>query len=255
MKLTKVPVLLFTTALLLSACNNNSIAGKYGFQMGKEKGTHFGLFMELTDDYITLETQPEETNKYKRAEFSFTIKMGEDDDSESISNILKTLSELLNQDGDVVKIPAYYYKGNKIPKTENIELKVGIDFNFIKDIVDDVDTSAVFPVLQPETIEKLIYTTYGKNQITMYVPVGQEDALFQLYWYGVDVYKDGEGNIVIATDLPAHEPGTHPTAADIEAINKDNAYGAAHEWLGPIIGADLSSYRDYYTLAMGLIKQ
>ena len=255
MKYTKAPVLLFTAALLLSSCSKNSIAGKYGFQMGKEKGTHFGLFMELTDNYVTLESQPDATNKYKSAEFSFAIKMGEEDDSESMSNIIALVGQFLNQTGDVIKIPAYYYKGNKIPKTNNIELKVGIDFNFIKDVVDDVDTSVAFPVLEPDTIEKLVYTTYGNNTITMYVPVGEADAIFQLYWYGVDIYKDSEGNILINTELTEHPAGSHPTAEEIAEINKDNKYGEEHAWLGSLIGADLSKYRDFYTLAMGLNKQ
>ena len=68
MKLKTTTVLLFTTALLLSACNKKSIAGIYGFQMGKEKGTHFGIFLKLTDKYITLSSQPEETKKYKECE-------------------------------------------------------------------------------------------------------------------------------------------------------------------------------------------
>ena len=256
MKFRQAPVLLFTAALLLSSCGKKSIAGTYGFQMGKEKGTHFGIFLKLTDKYITLSSQPEETKKYKECEYSFALKNGEEDESETVTNIITLLAQFLQQDGDLIKVPGYYYMGNKIPKSDATELKMGIDFNFIKDIVDDVDTSEEeFPVLTPETIEKIVYTTYSNNTITMYIPVGQEDAIFQLYWYGIDLYKDSEGDILINTDLPAHDPGTHPTKEDIDEINKDNKYGEEHSWLGPLIGADLSSYRDFYTVAMGLVKQ
>lgn len=251
MKYKSVVAILFTSALLLGACASNSIAGKYGFQMGKEKGTHFGLFLELTNNYVTLESEPETTNKYKECIFTFTIKDG-DGSSESITNLLNSIQGLLGQDGDEVSFPAYYYKGNKVPKTDQTELKIGVDFNKIKEFVDDTDTSIVFPVLEPETIEKVIYTTYGGGIITMNIPVSEQDIIFQLYWYGIDMYVDDEG-IHINEDITAHEPGTHPSMSEVEEINK--IYGDTHKELGDLIGVDLSSYRDYYTLAMGLIKQ
>lgn len=36
-------------SIFLMSCNTNSIAGVYGFQLGKESGTHFGLYLELKD--------------------------------------------------------------------------------------------------------------------------------------------------------------------------------------------------------------
>ena len=153
----------------------------------------------------------------------------------------------------MLKLPGYYYKGEKIPRTEETELKIGIDFNFIKKALEEVDTSSLdFPILDPDTIEKLVYTTYGNNTVTMYIPVAEEDVIFQLYWYGLDIYYDSEG-IHFDNSLTHHNPGTHPTSADVEEINK--TYGTQHTELGDLIGVDLSTYRDYYTLAMGLIKQ
>ena len=253
MNLKKAPVLLFTAALLLSSCAKKSIAGIYGFQMGKEKGTHFGLFIELTDKYVTLKSQPEVTNKYKHCEFNFTLKDGEEDESESVASILTILAKFLEQEGDTIKVPAYYYVGNKIPKTQDTELKLGIDFSFIQDVLEDVEISeADFPVLEPEIIEKIVYTTYSNNTITMYIPVGQQDAIFQLYWYGIDIVWDGDG-IHVNRDIASHDAGTHPTKEEIDEINK--TYGEQHSALGALIGVDLSSYRDYYTLAMGLAKK
>ena len=246
-----ITTLIATSAFVLGACSKNSIAGKYGFQMGKEKGTHFGLFLELTDNYVTLESEPEVTNKYKACTFSFTVKEGEDS-SQSISNLLTLAQGFLGQDGEILTLPAYYYLGNKIKNSDQTELKLGVDFNEIQKAIDDTDTSIVFPVLDPDTIEMIIYTTYGGGVITMNIPVAEEDAIFQLYWYGFDIYMDEEG-IHINKDLVGHEPGTHPTADDVAEINK--TYGDTHKELGDLIGVDLSSYRDYYTLAMGLIKQ
>ena len=147
MKLNKIGVFLFTSALLLTSCSKKSIAGIYGFQMGKEKGTHFGLFLELTDNYTTLDSEPDVTNKYKKGEFSFSFKDGEKDDQDDDIDIMTFIGELLHQEGDTVKIPCYYYVGNKIPKSDETELKIGIDFSFIKDLVDDGDKDdLVFPV-------------------------------------------------------------------------------------------------------------
>ena len=249
----KLLIGLMTLPLLLTSCSKNSIAGKYGFQMGKEKGTHFGLFVTLTDEYITLESQPEVTNKYKKGEFAFTLKDGDEDENDEMSSLLSLIAGLLKQEGDTLSVPCYYYMGNKIAKSSETEVKVGIDFSFIKDVIDDTEIAEVdFPVLEPDAIEKIVYTTYGSDTITMYIPVSQQDAIYQLYWYGVDVYYDSEG-IHINKDLTSHEAGTHPTKEDVETINQ--TYGEQHSALGSLIGIDLSSYRDFYTLAMGLNKQ
>ena len=253
MKMKAITALLFTTSMLLTACNNKSIAGRYGFQMGKEKGTHFGLFLDLTDNYVTIESQPEVTNKYKECKYTLAVSQGEND-SESVTNLITLLGAFLHQDGDIITIPGYYYKGEKIGKTKEIELKMGIDFNFMKELIDDADSDnddLNFPVLEPEMVEKIVYTTYGNNTVTMYIPVAEQDAIFQLYWYGIDVTYDSEG-IHLNTDIEAHPAGTHPTAEQVAAINE--TYGAAHQELGNLIDIDLSTYRDYYTLAMGLIK-
>ena len=253
MKMKAVSALLFTTSMLLTACSNKSIAGRYGFQMGKEKGTHFGLFLDLTDNYVTIESQPEVTNKYKECNFTLAVSQG-DDDSESVSNLITLLGVFLHQEGEIITVPGYYYKGEKIGNTKEIELKIGIDFAFFKDLMEEASDDSddmTFPVLEPEMIEKIVYTTYGNNTVTMYIPVAEQDAIFQLYWYGIDVIYDSEG-LHLNTDIEAHHPGTHPTAEEVAAINE--TYGEKHQQLGNLINIDLSSYRDYYTLAMGLIK-
>lgn len=241
--------------LLLTSCSNNGIAGKYGFQMGKEKGTHFGVFVTLTNENKEVQIDSEHVNTYKKCEFSFSVSNG--DDSESMASLLSLIASILNQEGDTITIPGYYYKGDKKLKDGEQEIKIGIDSSFIKDVMDDEDTPTSdvdFPVLGPDTLEKVIYTTYARETLTMYIPVGEVDAIYQLYWYGIDLQYSEEAGLHIG-DSPygKHDPGTHPTKEDVEEINK--TFGTDHSEVASKIGMDLSTYRDYYTLAMGLLKQ
>lgn len=259
MKKIQTPFLLLGAAFLTIGCSSNSIAGTYGFQMGKETGTHFGIYIKLTDKYTTISSEPDETKKYKECEFSFNVGFnGEEEKNKSITNILTLIATLLNQDdGTNISVPAYYYKTNIKNKDGQTELKVGVDFAFIKNIFDEVDLDDIdFPVLSPELIEKVIYTTYANNVVTMYIPVGQEDIIYQLYWYGIDItYSSSDGLQFIGTPFEAHQPGTHPTAEDVTKINEEYKYGENHAEFSTFMGIDLTKYRDYYTLAMGLSKK
>jgi len=243
--------------LLLTSCSNNGIAGKYGFQMGKEKGTHFGIFVTLTNEYVTYNDGSKEVKDDKKKKCEFAFSMSNDDDSESIASLITIIGQMLDQEGDRVSLPGYYYKGDKKLKDGEQEIKIGIDLNeIIKKISDDGDdtTDIDFPELDPDTIEKILYTTYARETLTMYIPVGEVDAIYQLYWYGIDLQYSEENGLHIG-DSPygKHDPGTHPTKEDVEEINK--TFGTDHSTVATMIGMDLSTYRDYYTLAMGLLKQ
>ena len=256
MKHKKIPIILVGLLSMMTACGGKSIAGTYGFQMGKENSTHFGLFIKLTDNYVTLKSQPEVTDKYKVFEISFSVAFSDPEKNETISSIFTTIASILNQDnGEKITIPGYYYKGERVSKTGEQELKIGIDFSFIEDVLENVDTTDItFPTLEPDIIEKLLYTTYAHDQVTMYIPVGEIDVIYQLYWYGVDLaYSDTDGIYLTESSYGAHEPGTHPTAEDVEQINK--TFKDEHSLISEKLGMDLSTYRDYYTLAMGLLKQ
>ena len=247
--------LLFTASMLLTACNKNGIAGKYGFQMGKEQGTHFGIYLELTNNYVTLDSEPDVTNKYKECIYSFALKQGDDEESESVSSVVDLIGTFLGQeDKDIVTVPGYYYQGEHIGRSKEYELKMGIDFKFLKERLDDIDDGDLeFPVLSPDTVEKIVYTKYSKNMVTMYIPVSEQDIIFQLYWYGIDITYNSEDGVRINKDVTPHPVGSHPTKEEVAEINQ--TYGTAHKELADLINIDLSTYRDYYTLAMGLIKQ
>ena len=250
-RIIKTPSLLVATATMLASCSTGSIAGTYGFQMGKETGTHFGVYLKLTDKYVTIESQPEETKKYKECTFSFSIKYG--DDTNDIANIIAGFAELLGGDGDKLSIKGYYYKSGKSLKDGSQELKLGVDFSYLKEQYPGLE-DLKFPELTPDVIEKVVYTTYLSNVVTLNIPVGIEDLLFQLYWYGIDFeYVNDVVEMVQLPEEKHHEPGTHPTDADVELINQ--TYKADHQTLFDNLQLTISAYRDYYTLGMGLAKK
>ena len=63
MKFKKTSIFLVSLLSLLTSCGNKSIAGTYGFQMGKEKGTHFGFSLTLTEEASTIEGVPSDAKK------------------------------------------------------------------------------------------------------------------------------------------------------------------------------------------------
>ncbi len=345
-RIRKIPFLLAAMSSLLLSCTPKSIAGNYGFQLGKEHGTHFGIFMKLTDkkyrsgltielsdvtkalhvnDEFTLTATPSknetvnfiirdknvlekvsdsknsitlkgknpgktyvvavkgdtsvrcriavfaegeplvEPDPYPDIEvdpralkctYSFSVKITSDGES-IIETIISYITEEYGQDGKL-SLPGYYYRTGKIAKNNELELKIGIDFtDLFAGIFDDAESIIDdIPEIGADAIEQIIYTTYKSGVVTLNVPVSEADVLYQLYWYGHNiVFTDEQGLEII--DLPperCHAPGTHPTAEEIEEINTTYNYKEEHEKFSEEFNIDLGSYRDFYTLGMGLIK-
>ena len=242
-------------SLLTTGCGGDSIAGTYSFQMGKETGTHFGVYLDMTDNYITLEEHPEETQKYKSCSFTFSLGADKGEDkADSLIALINEIAKLLGQEGQKITLPAYYYMGDIQERNGEKEVMLGIDFDEIKKIIFGEESEIPVPDLGPEVVEHIVFTTYIDSTINLYIPVGQVDVLYQLYWYGLDVNVDEYGLIVLQ-DSPygEHEAGSHPTADDVTKINE--TFKQDHEKIGLLLDLDLSTYRDYYTLQMGLVKQ
>ena len=257
MKFKKTSIFLVSLLSLLTSCGNKSIAGTYGFQMGKEKGTHFGFSLTLTEEASTIEGVPSDA---KKCEFSFSLGAKEGEDADSLIAIVSMIASALESEGKSLTFPAYYDKGEKVSRDGEQELKLGFDLTKIKNIynaaIADVEDAPAFPEITPDKVEKIVYTTYLDNKVTLYIPVGGEDLFYQLYWYGIDINTDTEGKIVF-NDSPygVHDEGTHPTAEDVKAINETHNYAAVHETFFKNLELSGGAYRDYYTLAMGLLKQ
>lgn len=77
-KLKRTPILLAAIASLLTSCGSKSIAGQYGFQLGKANGTHFGIFINLKDekyktsDSLVIVTNPDVKALYVNDTFELT---------------------------------------------------------------------------------------------------------------------------------------------------------------------------------------
>ena len=259
MKFKKTSILLVSALSLLTGCGTKTMAGTYGFQMGKEKGTHFGFFLTLTDDASTIEGVKEGS---KKCEFSFSLGAKEGQGSDSIISVIAMIAEMLEEQGQKITVEAYYYQGDKVSKDGEQEIKLGFDLTAIKDlynsIAEDPDAPDLppFPEITADHVEKIVYTTYGANKVNMYIPVGIEDLLYQLYWYGIDVNINDQERIVFnQSPCGTHEPGTHPTAEDVTAINETYEYVNAHKDFYAKMEIPNKPYRDYYTLDLGLIKQ
>ena len=255
-RIKRIPMLLASIPLLLTSCST-TIAGTYGFQLGKDKGTHFGIFITLTDTkYKNNNPEAEIDPRAKKCKYKFSFNLGNSDDSEA-GSVLSGLAEIL---GEEATFSGYYYENGKPAKDGTTELKIGVDFSFIKDLFDGDDESESpinpddFPVIDPDAIERIVYTTYKNAVVTLNIPVSEVDLIYQLYWYGIDfTYSESEGLEFIDSAYGEHAAGTHPEQKDVEAINA-LGYEEAHREFAEKFEISLGSYRDFYTLAMGLNK-
>ena len=253
------PILLISALSLLTSCDMNSIAGTYSFQMGKDTGTHFGLYLNLTDEYMNLEDAPGENEKYKKCEYKFSLGAKEDDSNDDLISLVQMLSNMINgEEKNEIIVPGYYYKTDKKTKDGQTELKMGVEFSFVNKVLEDNGLADDFelgvPTLGPDIIEKLVYTTYADQTVTMYIPVSEIDIMFQLYWYGIDfAINDDDDLVIVDSSYGAHEVGTHPTKEDIDKINE--TYEEEHRKFIRNYEMDISTYRDYYTLGMKMMKK
>lgn len=258
MNIKKVFVLASIVPMLM-ACNKQSIAGTYGFRMGKENGTHFGVYLNLKDEKYEHPT----IDDYKKFLFTMSVSFpsGDDSSEESEQELQQILDNFKDENGNV-GIPGYYRLTDQKDRSGATILKLGVDFNYVLSKFDSLyeeQTGEEAPEIPQETIneindtkliESLLYATYKTNEVDIYVPVSIEDAYYQLYWYGVDVvFKLDTGNpdepfSLDILDVPAHEFGSHPTKEQIAEINK--TFADDHS------GAFVTTFRDYNALQLGL---
>ena len=272
MRIKRVLPLLATTLLTLSACGKDPYLGDYTFQMGRDKGVHVRATLELLSDEVReqdddaellgkkfkfkadinmgkkdSETEPQSLlNESTSESESQTSESGSGEEGEDLPNspedFLKLVYEILG-DGD--SINGYYYIGDPI-KGGSKELHLGfIVTDSIKEEAADaanIDLSGIG--INPDTTEKLLYSTINEKQINISVPVSFEDLMYQLYWYGTDIYIDSESLHI--DDVTEHKAGTHPTDEEIAAINADPKYKEHH--------GD-SPFRDFHVLTLGLLKE
>lgn len=205
---------------LIGCAKKIPYVGTYVFQMGKSKGTHMGVSLELKKDFY------DENDETKGRKFDLNIDMSTSDNPDDFMNIIKDMGPLSG-----------YYSVDKENKVYN-EKRLHIGINVLGE----------YEI--PEEITDLIFVANINSTLAnFYLPVSLNDLVFQLYWYGYDlnfselIDPESEGGDPFISPDGEHDVGTHPTQADIDKINEhyENDHG--------------QKYRDFHVLKLGLTKK
>ena len=256
--------LLLLAPLALASCGANRNLGEYSFQMGKPSGAHITTSITLRSNEVvrsdkpfgksmTFYLQANLGNKSEESDQSAESLLSEEsiqsevsvdpssepalssvDSSASVAsssskepkNLEDTIYELL---AEGLTLDGYYTIVN-VPDKEFDQLRIGFFLDDLSEITGETIE------LEPEVIEMIVYSEITPKNITLKIPVSIPDVMYQLYWYGFDLYN--------FTEVEAHDRNTHPTKEDIDKINE--TYPSTHGG---------SVYRDYYTLSLGLSKK
>ena len=223
-------ILLFLGIIpLLTACQKASISGIYGFQLGKDSSTHFGVSMALSDDaYIRLGS-PEDYNKMTLS-LSAYISQNVEDTTQTINSIISFFDE----DGDnKVEIPGYYSLTNEKNAKGESRITLGIDFTFFVERVRhyyekqfDVELDGALVqelnrLNDNAVVQSIFYATYKSEKVFIYIPVSFDDIYYQLYWYGYDVQISGIE--ALADLLPYLIPGDDDSEGESESESEESS--------------------------------
>ena len=186
-KLLLVMLLMFTFFTLVS-CNGKGYVGTYKFQLGKDKGTHFAISLELTDEAV-VKNEQELGKKFtfavdsKKADTptttidpsTLTTSGGADEDA--LDDIERTiLSDL--------KLTGYY---NIVAQETDGKQRLNIGITGVSTaLFSKEDLNLDDYGIEPEIIEQIILIEITNTQAIIKAPVSGADLLYQLYWYGLD---------------------------------------------------------------------
>lgn len=221
----KKALLPFVGVMCLASCEQ-SIYGTYSFQLGSNKGTHFGIYLTLSDEH----PEGSEDNKYKLLiETSGLNGAGfSDNDEDEVSMYAKTLDQAFSkneasQDNDEpIEIDGTYTISDYNDKKK---------LNLTIDILYDIQ-------IPPSLVDKLLVAYVSDGRVDLKIPVGMDDLMYQLYWYGYDISPDADSH----PEPVAHPIDTHPTPEEIQAIRDGD---------GTLTYPD---FRDFWQLTMSLSK-
>ncbi len=251
--------LLLVVPLLLSGCGGSSNETTYAFQMGRQSATHITAAMKLTKEDYSIDGKKvgQKLTYYMEARMgsassSSAANDGEESaptseasvlSSEAISSASESESsveesssfdfdfkkEIMEMLAEGISLDGWYEIGAENEKGRK-EMTVGFDLSgIIGETGSDIK-------LEPEVLEKIIYSETDGGAIYLSIPVSLDDLVYQLYWYGFDLDN--------FADVTEHKVGTHPTSEQVAEINK--TYPASH-------GDRL--YRDFHCLSLALKKQ
>ena len=261
--------LLILAPLALASCGGDNAVGVYSFQMGKPSGAHIRTSITLRNNEVirsdqtlgksmtfflqavlgdhvsssedSQQSEPSTEQSSSQAISEETIESAiessvvsfADSSASSSSSAPQSLQDsLYDLLAEGLEIDGYYTIVG-VPERGINQLRIGFPMDKISEI-----TGVTFD-LEPDVIEKIVYSEISEKSITLKIPVSIQDVIYQLYWYGFD--------ILTFTELPLedqHEANTHPTQEDIDRINQtypDNHGG--------------NKFRDYYTISLGLTRE
>ena len=243
MKYKKILLVMFLMLMFVTlvSCNGKGYVGTYKFQLGKDKGTHFAISLELTDEAV-VKNEQELGKKFifavdsKKADTptttidpsTLTTSGGADEDA--LDDIERTiLSDL--------KLTGYY----TVAQEEDGKHRLNIGLTGISTaLFSKEDLNLDDYGIEPAIIEQIILIEITDTSAIIKAPVSGNDLLYQLYWYGHD-FSIADLDF---KEVEAHQVGTHPTKADIDKINE--TFPDSHNG---------DKFRDYYTISMGLAKE
>ena len=244
--------------LALTSCGKNKFLGTYSFQLGRDSGTHFGVYATTTNKPYSYVDEGGETIPVTG---SNVLKLRLNLGGASLGGFFDDLK--IND----VTLRAYYSIGKNLGNEQGNVLNFGFNINEIIDtlfpdepennpsglISRDGDNPGegegegdepLPPIpddwydITPKQTAKFVYTTISKTTLTFNIPVSLDDLAYQLYWYGLDLAG--------LREVTEHPVGTHPTTKDITYINEELHYPDSH---------DGKLFRNYHTLSLALTKK
>ena len=244
-------------AMSLTSCGKSEYHGSYAFQMGKKGTAKVGSTMDLTQEKITVKVD-EKDQQFEK--FDITLEVPED--AEGGDDITSTIFDLFGDNGLSGGYKIDYDDEMPDPKI-NLYPVIEIPGDILNGGGEEGEgegssssdpessSSSVTPlVIDSRFIDDIMIAVIKGKTINVTVPVSLNDLMFQLYWYGFDLFDPLE-----LKPLEKHDHGTHPTKEEIDKINE--TYTAEHFDLDAFFKYQVVreiKYRDYYTLTMGLAK-
>ena len=278
------------TSLALTGCGQQTHHGTYQFQMGKANGAHIGIYMDLTKESIEVPVEEEKKEQMEKFVVKFSLPESVSTDEASLVGGLLTyfadglyggykIEDVPNEEADrLVLYPIIDISGlaEQVKEAEQGDTSSDPESSSSAPSSSESSSSpsesssseessssgesssseAPSPIVIPsEYIDSIMIAKYYKDSVSVTVPVSLTDLMFQLYWYGHDLF-----DILEEYPVKEHELGTHPTKEEVEEINK--TYNSPdrlikHCDLDALIKYKVLkevAYRDFNQLTMSLKK-
>lgn len=255
-------LLLFPLALI--SCGANKVYGHYAFQMGSDKGTHFGVYVNLLNEDVYGPKEPlvDPTIVYKGKKFNLGMNFSDDimpPDPTEESTIEEIVFWFFLQAMDS-GLSGYFNVGNE--KFGDLGQRLYLTLS-----EEDL------PLELPEELASMFIVAFiDKNIVKIIMPVSLNDMVYQLCWYGLFIYfyEKTDGSIGVYPKSLYEEPawvdelhystdlkervGTHPTEHDVGDMNRVFEYIFKGNIPDTDITADFT-FRDYNSLTIDLLKE